>query len=295
MANLLTKTSRPKHKMTSGDWKKQARLLPAYIPLLLWLLFCVYAIGWLFVASVSTTKEIFTNNLLASGLQFKNYVKAWTSNNVSRYFLNSLIYASVSVVGHILIACPAAYVLAKKDFKLRKFVTALFVIGMSIPGMMTTIPLFTAAVKLDMVGHLYTMIILYIAGSIPYTVYFLTSFFSTVPSALEEAALIDGCTPVQAFWKIMFYMAQPGIITVTIFNFLGVWNDYFTALIFGNSGDNVRSLGVGLQNMINAMRFTGDYAGLYAAIIIVFLPTFILYIFLSDKIIAGVTGGAVKG
>lgn len=90
-------------------------------------------------------------------------------------------------------------------------------------------------------------------------------------------------------------MAQPGIITVTIFNFLTIWNEYFMALVFGNSDDSVRSLGVGLQNMINSMRFTGDYAGLYAAIVIVFLPTFFLYLFLSDKIIAGVTGGAVKG
>ena len=131
--------------------------------------------------------------------------------------------------------------------------------------------------------------------SIPYTVYFLISFFSSVPSALEEAALIDGCTPYKAFWKVMFPMAQPGIITVTIFNFLAIWNEYFMSLIFGNSDNSVRSLAVGLQNMINTMRYTGDYAGLFAAIIIVFMPTFIIYLLLSDKIIAGVTGGAVKG
>ena len=93
----------------------------------------------------------------------------------------------------------------------------------------------------------------------------------------------------------MFPMAQPGIITVTIFNFLAIWNEYFMSLIFGNSDNSVRSLAVGLQNMINTMRYTGDYAGLYAAIIIVFMPTFIIYLLLSDKIIAGVTGGAVKG
>lgn len=86
----------------------------------------------------------------------------------------------------------------------------------------------------------------------------------------------------------------PGIITVTIFNFINIWNEYFLSLIFANS-DQVRSVAVGLYSMINSMRYTGDYAGMFAAVMIVFLPTFVLYIFLSNKIIAGVTGGAIKG
>lgn len=293
--NATTTKKAAKRRMTAAEWKRQAKLLPAYLPLVLWLAFCVFAIGWLFLASLSTTREVFTYKLLNSGFHFENYVKAWTSNNVARYFVNSVIYASVSCLFIVFIACPAAYVIGKKQFVGRKLVAGLFVAGMSIPSMMIVIPMFSVLVRLNMIGHLYTLIMLYVASAIPYTVYFMISFFSTVPTALEEAAMIDGCTPYKAFWKIMFHMAQPGLITVTIFNFLGVWNEYFMALVFGNQSDQVRSLAVGLQNMINSMRFTGDYAGLYAAIIIVFLPTFILYLFLSDKIIAGVTGGAVKG
>ena len=105
---------------------------------------------------------------------------------------------------------------------------------------------------------------------------------------------IDGCSPTKTFWLIMLPMAQPGIITVTIFNFINVWNEYFISLIFGNS-DRIRPVAVGLYSMINSMKYTGDWAGMFAAVIIVFLPTFILYIFLSEKIIAGVTGGGVKG
>ena len=279
----------------SKEMKKQIKLLPAYIPLVLWLVFCLFTVGWLFCASVSTTKEIFSGELLKSGLHFENYVKAWVNNHIARYFMNSVIYATVSCIFIVLIASPAAYVIAKRQFKFRGFVKALFVIGMSIPGIMLVIPMYSVLMRLGMVGRKSTMILLYVSMSIPYTVYFLISFFSSVPSALEEAALLDGCTPYQAFWKVMFPMAQPGIITVTIFNFLAVWNEYFMSLIFGNSDNSVRSLAVGLQNMINTMRYTGDYAGLFAAIIIVFMPTFIIYLLLSDKIIAGVTGGAVKG
>lgn len=279
----------------SKEVKKQIKLLPAYVPLVIWLVFCLFTVGWLFCASLSTTREIFSGELLKSGLHFENYVKAWINNNIARYFMNSVIYATVSCVFIVLIAAPAAYVIAKRNFKCRGFVKSLFVIGMSIPGIMLVIPMYSVLMRLGMVGHKYTMIMLYVSMSIPYTVYFLISFFSSVPSALEEAALIDGCTPYQAFWKVMFPMAQPGVITVTIFNFLAIWNEYFMSLIFGNSDNSVRSLAVGLQNMINTMRYTGDYAGLFAAIIIVFMPTFIIYILLSDKIIAGVTGGAVKG
>lgn len=284
-----------RNKHISLESVNQKRLLPCYIPLLLWLIFCVFAVGWLVLASLSTTKEIFGNDLLASGLHPENYVKAWSNNHISRCFANSLIYASVSCVFVIFIAAPASYVIAKNRFRFRNVIRALFVVGMSIPSIMIVIPMYGILIRLGMVGKMYTLILIYIAISVPYTVYFLISFFSSVPSSLAEAALIDGCTMRQAFWHIIFPMAQPGIITVTIFNFLGIWNEYLIALVFGNSSDAVRSLAVGLQNMVTAMRYTGDYAGLFAAIIIVFLPTFILYLFLSDKIIAGVTGGAVKG
>lgn len=279
----------------SREMKKQIKLLPAYIPLVLWLVFCLFTVGWLFCASLSTTREIFGGELLKSGFHFENYAKAWVNNKIAQYFMNSVIYSTVSCVFIVLIAAPAAYVIAKRQFKFRGLVKSLFVIGMSIPSIMLVIPMYSVLMRMGMVGHKSTMILLYVSMSIPYTVYFLISFFSSVPSALEEAALIDGCTPYKAFWKVMFPMAQPGIITVTIFNFLAIWNEYFMSLIFGNSDNSVRSLAVGLQNMINTMRYTGDYAGLFAAIIIVFMPTFIIYILLSDKIIAGVTGGAVKG
>lgn len=294
MAKGITKKRRFR-KLTRHEWMQQLRLLPAYIPLVLWLAFCLFAIGWLFAASLSTSREVFSDQVLASGLHFENYAKAWKSNNVSRYFLHSLLYATVPCVVLVLLGAPAAYVLAKKRFKLRKAIITTFLVGMAVPGTMVLIPWYSLLVRMDLVGKLPTLLVIYCVSGVSGTVFFLVSFFSNVPVSLEEAALIDGCTPYQAFWKIMFHMAQPGIITITIFNFLSYWNEYFLALIFANSSESVRSLAVGLQNMVNSMRFTGDYAALYAAILIVFLPTFILYIFLSDKIIAGVTGGAVKG
>ena len=121
-----------------------------------------------------------------------------------------------------------------------------------------------------------------------------TSGIEGIPKDLYEAATIDGAGKVHQFTHITLPLVQPAIITVTIFNFMSVWNEFFMALIF-TSSESMAPVGVGLLNIINSMKYTGQYGGMFAAVIIVFLPTFLLYIFMSEKIIAGVTGGGVKG
>lgn len=274
--------------------RKVAGLL-RYVPLVLWVAFWAAALSWILAASFSTTKEIFSNDLLGSGLHIENYTEAWQYNNVSQYFLNSLLVTGSSCALILLIACPAAYVLAKKRFWGEWLVLNSTVISMSIPHVMLIIPIYMWFIKANLVGHLSTLVILYTTLNVPYTVFFMTSFFTTIPSELSEAAMIDGCSERKAMWKIVIPMATPGLITVTIFNFMGIWNEYFIALIFANGNDNIRTLSMGLQNMITSMTYTGNWAGLFASIMIVFLPTFILYLFLSDKIVAGVTDGGVKG
>lgn len=266
-----------------------------YVILVLWVGFFAVAFGWVLLASFSTTREIFSNELLTSGVHFENYSDVWQYNNVGRYFINSIICTGVPCVLVILISAPAAYVLSKKTFIGRKLTFNTFVVGISIPQVMVIIPIYCWFVRAGWVGHLFTLIILYTTLNVPYTVYFLTAFFSTVPSALAEAAMIDGCSESKALWKIMIPMASPGIITVTIFNFMTIWNEYFIALIFANGNDEIRTLSMGLQSIITAMTYTGDWAGLFAAVMMVFLPTFILYLFLAEKIVSGITGGGVKG
>lgn len=217
---------------------------------------------------------------------------------MSVFFANSLVYASVSCVLLIIISAPAAYVLSRFAFKGNKLIQTSFVSSMGVPVVMIILPLFGMVANWDILNHVLAnkiiLIFLYVGINIPYTTIFLMTFFGNISKTFEEAAAIDGSSPMNTFWQIMLPIAQPGIITVTIFNFINIWNEYFLSLIFANS-DQVRSVAVGLYSMINSMRYTGDYAGMFAAVMIVFLPTFVLYIFLSNKIIAGVTGGAIKG
>ena len=282
------------------NWHKELRLAPGYIILTLWVLFTFVLLGWVVGASFSTSKEIFSGGVFKfeTGIHLENYVKAWNTSNVSVFFVNSLVYATISCVLLIVICAPAAYVLARFTFLGNKLIQNGFVAAMGVPATMIVLPLFGLVAGWNILNvslaNRAVLIFLYVGINVPYTTIFLLTFFSNLSKYFEEAAAIDGCPPMKTFWKIMLPMAQPGIITVTIFNFINVWNEYFMSLIFANS-DRVKSVAIGLYGMINSMRYTGDYAGMFAAVVIVFLPTFILYIFLSEKIIAGVTGGGVKG
>ena len=281
------------------NWKKEAKLLPGYIILILWVVFTFVLLGWVFAAGLSTTPDIFQGNTLKfpTGLHFENYVKAWTTSNVSMFFTNSLLYSVVSCIALILICAPAAYVLSRFTFLGNKIIQTSFVSAMGTPIIMVILPLFGIVASTGVLNNVMlnkaVLIFLYIWINVPYTTIFLLTFFSNLSRTYEEAAAIDGCPPQKTFWKIMFPMAQSGIVTVTIFNFINIWNEYFLSLIFANS-DQMKPVAVGLFGMINSMKYTGDWAGMFAAVTIVFLPTFILYIFLSEKIIGGVTGG-IKG
>lgn len=279
--------------------KQEARLLPGYFILIVWVGFTAVLLGWVLAASLSTTADIFRGSVMdfSSGLHWENYKKAWVSSDVSVFFANSLLYSICSCFLLILICAPYAYVLQRYDFKGRKLIRMALAATMGVPIIMVIIPLYTVIARAGVLKNTFSnrivLIALFVATKIPYTTTFLTAYFANISSSYEEAAAIDGCHPIAAFWKIVFPLVQGGIVTVTIFNFISIWNEYFLSLLFVNSA-GLRPVALGLFSMINGMRYSGDWSGLFASVIIVFLPTFVLYLFLSKKIIGGLTGG-VKG
>ena len=273
---------------------REARLIPGYLFVLLWVVAVFVIIGWIILASLSTTREIFKGDLVASGLQWINFQKALFSNKLIVNLMNSTIYTVPSCILIILVCAPAAYCLSRFRFFGNQAFQKMILTGLSIPSIMIVMPLCSIISALNMSGSRFTMIFLYTATSVPYTTYFLMTFFKGISNTYAEAATIDGCGQVQCFWRIMFPLAQPAVVTVTIFNFITIWNEYFLALVFANKTD-LRSLGVGLYQIVYSLMNTGDWAGLFAAVVITFVPTVVIYIFLADKIISGVTAGGVKG
>ena len=286
-------------KKKSFNVSKELKLVPGYLLLVTWVGFTAVVLLWVVAASFSTTADIFAGTIFEfnTGLHWENYSRAWVTSNVSVFFMNSLIYSVVSCILLILLCAPYSYVLQRFDFKGRNVIKTMLAATTGVPVIMIIIPIYMMVAKAGLLKHEFlnriVLIALFVATKIPYTTIFLMAYFENISSTYEEAAAIDGCHPIRAFWKIVFPLAQGGVVTVTIFNFINIWNEYFLSLLFVNS-DKLRPVALGLFSMINGMQYSGDWSGLFASVIIVFLPTFILYIVLSKKIIGGFTGG-IKG
>jgi ABC-type glycerol-3-phosphate transport system permease component len=285
----------PVAKSTFGTKvKKWAGLTPSYVILGLWSLFTIFTILWVIASSFKTNRELFQAVWsLPKEFQIENYVKAWETVKMGQYFSNSLIVVLASVFVVLLISAPVSYILTRVKFKGSGLLLLVFIAGIGIPVQLLYIPLFMITTQLGVINSLWGLGILYVSLSIPFTVFILSGFFATLPTELEEAATIDGCSDFQVYWKVLLPLASPGLITAAIFNFIFLWNEYQIALVFINDPD-LRTLPLGLYALSNAMQYTGDWVGLMAGVVIIMVPTIILYTVLSERMIAGITMGSVK-
>lgn len=274
--------------------KKALKHTPGFLFVAFWVTFAFVIIGWVFIASLSSTRDIFKGTFLSNGITFDNYRKALIHNKALLNLLNSIIYTVPTCLFVILISAPAAYCISRFSFTGKGILNKVILICLGIPSIMIIMPLFSIVNFLNISESRFTLILIYTTTSTPFTVFFLMSFFKGISTSFEEAAAIDGCSPVRTFWIIMFPLAQSAIITVTIFNFIAKWNEYFMALVFANKSE-LRPIGVGLYQTIKSMMNSGDWAGMFASVVIVFIPTLIIYVALSEKIVNGITAGGVKG
>lgn len=286
--------TKKKFGMSGLQLQEQKHLIPGYITLSLWCIFIFSMLGWIVMAALSTTREIFSDALLESGMHWENFTKVIKQGHLMTAFMNSLLYSSSSVFLSVLISAPCAYGLARFKFSLNASIQKLLVIGLGVPSVMVIMPLFTIVSYLNMGDSKFTLILIYMVTSIPFNVFYLLPCFTDISPTYEEAAAIDGCGPMRAFWQIVFPLASSTVTTLVIFQFIGKWNEYFCALIFAGSTQNM-SLSVALYQLIVAMTREGGWAGMFAAVSFVSAPTIVLYILLSKRIIGGVTAGGIKG
>ncbi|MDZ4764797.1 MAG: carbohydrate ABC transporter permease [Chloroflexota bacterium] len=268
--------------------------IPAYLFLGAWSLFTICALSWVVLASLKTNREVFRQPFaIPAEPQFVNYERVWLSSQVGQAFINSLVTVGTSVALILAVSAPAAYVLSRGQFKGRGLLTMVYIAGIGIPYPLLFIPLFAILAGLKLLNSIPGLVLIYVSLSIPFTVYILTGFFSTLPKELEDAAVIDGANDFQVFWNVMLPLAAPGLITATIFNFIGLWNEFQLALIFIQAPE-LRPLSLSLYTLKNSMTYSGDWAGLFAGVVIVIVPTVALFIWLSERMISGMTLGSVK-
>jgi ABC-type glycerol-3-phosphate transport system permease component len=262
--------------------------------LYIWCGFSIFAFIWIFLSSLKTNNEFFSSVWgFFKVPQWANYINVWTNYSLSANFLTSVLVVAVSVVGILVVSAPASYVLARIHFKGSGAVSKFFILGLGIPYQLLLIPLFYLLFQLQLIDSLWGLMVVYVALSLPFTIYLLMGFFRSLPHELEEAAYIDGCSPIKTFRLIMLPLGQPGIISAAIFNFVGLWNEFLLANTFIQSQDKY-TLSIGLYGMQGSMTYTGDWVSLFAGFTVVIFPSLLIYIVLSRRIIEGLTLGAVK-
>jgi len=263
--------------------------------LVLWAVLAAGPLLWALMTAFKPSADILASPWgLPDGLHWENWSNAWSKADIGRYTLNSFVIVIFSVPLTMLFGSMAAYVLARFDFRGSRIVYFTFVGGMAFPVVMALVPLFFVMKNLSLLDTRQGLIMVYIAYSMPFTIFFMTTFFRTLPTSVAEAAEIDGASHSRIFFQVMLPMARPGLVSVGIFNFLGHWNQYVLpfALNQGDEDDYVLTQGIGF--LFAQAGYRADYGRLFAGLMMAALPILIVYAIFQRQVQAGLTAGAVK-
>ncbi|MFJ8544415.1 carbohydrate ABC transporter permease [Streptomyces sp. NPDC093586] len=262
--------------------------------LVIWAIMVGMPLVWAVMTSFKDDASIFGSPWsLPDRLHFDNWSRAWSQAHMSDYFLNTVLVVGGSLVGTLVLGSMAAYVLARFDFPGNRFIYYLFIGGMSFPIMLALVPLFYVVDNMGLLNTIHGLILVYIAYSLPFTVFFLTGFFRTLPSSVAEAAFVDGASHTRTFFQVMLPMAKPGLISVGIFNFLGQWNQYMLPTVLNTDPDK-HVLTQGLVQLAVSQGYKGDWSGLFAGLVMAMLPVLAAYIVFQRQVVQGLTAGALK-
>ena len=264
-----------------------------YIFLVLISITYIFPLLWVLNVSFKTYREIFTAPFaLPQNLTFDNYSFAWTAGHLGVATLNSFIVCVAALILSIIIGSMAAFGIARMRWKGAKLAMTYFLTGMMIPIHCVLIPLFTRFANLHLSNSLIGIIIPYVTFSLPVTIFIMTGFFTSIPNELIESACLEGANIFQIFFRICLPLGRTGLFVTGLMTFIGNWNELLLAMVF-ISNDNKKTLPVSLSKFVGP--YNTNYSQMFAAIIIAIIPTIIVYCAFSNKIVDGLTTGAVKG
>lgn len=267
------------------------------IGLMIFTLLVLIPFIWMLVMSVRTTGEILNDPYgLPTEIHWDNYVRLLLDPKIAfyKYFVNSGIVTAGALVLTLILSTLGGYGFgrARYDFKLRGPLFALLLFALMLPPQIMYIPQFTMIAEYGLLNTYWALILLYAATGLPVSTYLMATYFSQLPTEMEEAARIDGCGDLRMFWQVMLPLARPAVATVVLINFMHFWNVLLLAMTMVTKPE-MRTIQVAMMNFVG--EHGSNYAIAAASLVTSMLPVLILYLVLSDKFIEGMTAGAVKG
>jgi N-acetylglucosamine transport system permease protein len=254
---------------------------------------------WAMLQSVRTDRQIIADPWgLPASLQWDNFARAWAESNIGSYFFSTVVVVTGGVTLTMLLGSMAAYVLARYPFPGNRVIYYLFVAGLTVPIFLALIPLFFVVDRLGALNTYHGLIMVYVAFSLPFTVFFLHAFFRTLPTSIAEQAAVDGAGHARTFFQVMLPMARPGLVSVGIFNVLGQWNQFLlpqTLMQRQTSFDPDRSvLAQGLVALAIQQGYRADLSALFAGMTIAMAPILVVYVVFQRQVQTGLTGATLK-
>ncbi|WML46790.1 carbohydrate ABC transporter permease [Neobacillus sp. PS3-34] len=270
------------------------QLLFKVVFLSLFLVFTVFPLYWIFITSLKPTKDMFSLPIHYSQetITFENYINIFKISNFDIYIMNSLILSIVAGFFSLIIATLSGYVLARFEFKGKTQVIFAFFITQMIPLFIGLAPLYLLMSKLQLLNKLPSLMLMYSVMMVPFCTVIMKGFFERIPSSLEEAAMIDGCSRMAALFKVIIPVMLPGIAATFIFAFVQCWNELFLAIMFIDK-EEAKTIPVAMNSFIT--KFDIDWGAMSAATVLSVIPTLILFAFAQKYIVEGMTQGSVKG
>ncbi|MCW2880802.1 MAG: binding-protein-dependent transport system inner rane component [Sphaerisporangium sp.] len=262
--------------------------------LAMWLVITVFPLYWITITSLKIPGAIFKFPIAYWPDEFslQNYAGLFSKAQFGVYLGNSLIVATVAGTVATAISILSAYVLARFEFRSKTALLMAALVTQMIPSFIALGPLYMMMTQLGLVDNRFGLILVYIAVCIPFCTVMLRGFFENVPDALEEAAMVDGCSRFGALFRVLLPVMRPGIVAAFIFNFVNCWNELFLSVTLMNSDTN-KTIPTALNGFISS--FNIDWGSMSAAAVLTIVPTMALFAFASRYIVQGLTSGAVKG
>ena len=259
----------------------------AHIVLVVWTLAVVLPLLWTVYSSFKTSREILTSPFsMPSEWNLDNFITAWTEAGIGRYFVNTLIVVGGALFLVMLLGAMCAYVLARFEFPGRRIIYYGMIAGLTFPIFLAVVPLFFVLMNMGLRGTYIGLILAYVGFALPFTVFFLYAFFRQLPEEIAEAAAIDGAGDFRTFFQIMVPLATPGLMSVTIFNFLGLWNQYLLPVVL-NTDEDKYVLAQGLKSLQAQQGYESDWGAMFASVTITILPVLIVYVIFQRQLQGG--------
>ncbi len=262
--------------------------------LVLWTVLILAPLAWTVLSSLKTSREIFASPFsLPASPQFVNYVNAWTLAGIGRYFANSVLVVSCALVATMLLGAMSAYALARFDFRGRAVVRTMIIAGLTFPIFLAVVPLFFILQQVGLLNTLPGLVASYTAYAYPFTVFFLVSFFEDLPTEVSEAAALDGASEWRTFFQIMLPMARPGMASVAILNFVGLWNQFLLPVVL-NSDQDRYVLTQGMASFASQAGYSVDFGALFAGAVMTIVPVLVVYVVFQRRLQSSVAAGSIK-